>query len=62
MWAIIEMLFVNCSADGKMMNGDRRIVWALRIVAIVAFIWVAAVSDTVFIDVDENVLAEIEKI
>ena len=34
LWVLVEILFVNRSADGKLFEGSRRIVWWLRIATV----------------------------
>ena len=57
-WALIELLFVNRSADGNPMTGSRKIVFALRLLTIVSLLWFASVSDSVLDMVDVDTLQQ----
>ncbi len=38
LWALAELLFKRKSADGHIMSGNRKLIWCLRLFAIVIFI------------------------
>ena len=48
LWAFVELLFQNKSRGGKRFGGSRKVIWVLRIVAVVWF--AAAAASAVFVD------------
>lgn len=50
LWAFVELLFQNKSRGGRRFSGSRKVIWALRIAAVVWF--VAALASAVFVEAD----------
>ena len=48
LWAFVELLFQNKSRGGKRFGGSRKVIWTLRIGAVVWF--VAVLASAVFVD------------
>ena len=48
LWAFVELLFQNKSRGGKRFGGSRKVIWILRIAAVIWF--VAAFASAVFVD------------
>ena len=48
LWALGELLFKNKSADGHMMSGNRKVIWALRL--LVVFVFVSAAMSASYVD------------
>lgn len=48
LWAFVELLFQNKSRGGKRFGGSRKVIWILRIAAVIWF--VAALASAVFVD------------
>lgn len=50
LWALGELLFKRTSADGHVMSGNRKVIWILRLLAVVIF--VSAALSANYVDVD----------
>lgn len=50
LWAFAELLFVNKSRDGQRFSGSRKLIWALRIGAVIWF--VTAIYSATLVEMD----------
>ncbi len=58
-WAMLELLFVNKSADGVFFGGNRRIIWLLRGLSVLVLVWAFSSNTMIFQDEDLDLLVEI---
>lgn len=55
-WALLELLFVNRGPDGTLFAGNRRIIWGLRVLAVLSVAWVSSSTDMVLQDVNLEIV------
>ena len=55
-WALLELLFVNRGPDGTLFSGNRRIIWLLRVFAVLSVVWFASSTDMVVQDVNLDIM------
>lgn len=58
-WAMLELLFVNKSADGVFFGGNRRIIWLLRGLSVIVLAWAFSSNVMIFQDEDLELFKEI---
>ena len=58
-WAMIELLFVNRGPDGILFTGNRKIIWLLRALSVLALAWLASSPDMIVHDVNFDIVEEI---
>ncbi|MBQ8676961.1 MAG: TM2 domain-containing protein [Alphaproteobacteria bacterium] len=58
LWATLEILFVDKSADGCAFSGNRTVIWGLRLGVLVCLVWMGMSADTVISGLDLQNLAE----
>lgn len=58
-WAMLELLLVNKGPDGVLFKGNRKVIWALRIAAILALVFAYSSADMMMSDADMEMFAEI---
>ena len=46
-WAWVDLFFINKSANGVFFKGSKIVIWSLRILSIIVFIWVWQNADLV---------------
>lgn len=58
-WAMAELLFVNRGPDGVLFRGNRKVIWGLRVAAVLVLVLAYSSADLVVQDMDMQMLAEI---
>ena len=58
-WAMMELLFVNHGPDRILFRGNHRVIWALRILAVLSLVLAYSSADLVVQDMDMQMLPEI---
>ncbi len=58
-WAMLELLLVNKGPDGVLFKGNRKVIWALRIAAILVLVLAFSSTDMIINDADMEMFAEI---
>ena len=58
-WAMAELLFVNRGPDGFLFKGNRKVIWGLRVAAVLVLVLAYSSADLVVQDMDMQMLAEI---
>ncbi|MBR4105898.1 MAG: TM2 domain-containing protein [Alphaproteobacteria bacterium] len=59
LWATLEIFFVNRSANGCLLGGNRLVIWILRATSALVLAWAALSSDMSITALDLQSLAEI---
>ena len=55
-WALLELLFVNRGPDGTLFSGNRRIIWLLRVSAVLSVVWFASSTDIILQDANLEIV------
>ena len=58
-WAMLELLLVNKGPDGMLFKGNRKVIWGLRIAAILVLVLAYSSTDMIMNDADLEMFAEI---
>ncbi len=59
LWATLEIVFVNRSADDNVFSGNQMVIWFLRLATLVCLGWMFMSADTVISGLDLEMLAGI---
>ncbi len=59
LWATLEIVFVNRSADDCEFGGNQMVIWILRLATLVCLGWMFMSADTVISGLDLQMLADI---
>ncbi len=58
-WAMLELLLVNKGPDGVLFKGNRKVIWGLRIAAILGLVLAYSSTEMIINDADLVMFAEI---
>ena len=58
-WAMLELLLVNKGPDGVLFKGNRKVIWGLRIAAILVLVLAYSSTEMIINDADMEMFAEI---